>query len=158
MSNVGMSHLVPVWFYIDRPLMCVSIILSLFPKVAGNVPKHDRLHNGYSLQIKETTNINAFPSETITERENHFFWFKINPIISCETNARVNDYPRMLYCNVVTLTRPPESGPNSVIFLNIVRKQHDNECPVAHTKELFVFHCVCLNLVNLPSRKKASTS
>lgn len=45
--------------------MCVSIILSLFPKVAGNVPKHDRLHNGYSLQIKETTNINVIPSETI---------------------------------------------------------------------------------------------
>lgn len=51
------SNLISVRLHIDRPLMCMSIFLSLFPKVAGNVPKHNGLYNGYSLQfIKKQTN------------------------------------------------------------------------------------------------------
>lgn len=49
-----MSDLISVRFHIDRPLVRVSIFLSLFPEVAGNVSKHDRLHNGYSLLFTVT--------------------------------------------------------------------------------------------------------
>lgn len=34
--------------------MCVSILFSLFPKVASDVTEHDGLHNGYSLKVEET--------------------------------------------------------------------------------------------------------
>lgn len=44
-----LSDLISVRLHIDGPLMCVSVLLSLFPEVAGYVSKHDRLHNGYSL-------------------------------------------------------------------------------------------------------------
>lgn len=51
------SNLIPVRLHVDRPLVCVSIFLSLLPKVAGNVTKHYRLHNSHSLRITEKIHV-----------------------------------------------------------------------------------------------------
>lgn len=51
---IWMSDLISVRLHIDRPLVCVSVLLSLFPEVAGYVSKHDRLHNGDSLSFTAT--------------------------------------------------------------------------------------------------------
>lgn len=39
----------------------------------------------------------------------------------------------------VTLIRPPESGPNSVIFLNILRSQNTYAGPEIYPTGLFLF-------------------
>lgn len=133
-----MPHLISVRLHIHRPLVCVPILFSFLSKVAGNIPKHNRLHNSHSLQPTEriqkfknrhdngtsgkyrSTEIESdhaifvkLSQSTLNYSAHCFKWHKITKWFAYTT----------LECGVsyVTLTRPPESGPNSVIFLNILQ-------------------------------------
>lgn len=46
-------YLVPVRLHVHRPLVSVTILLSLLPKIPRDVPVHDRLHDGDALREKE---------------------------------------------------------------------------------------------------------
>lgn len=50
----------------------------------------------------------------------------------------------------VTLIRPPESGPNSVIFLNILRLQHTCSGPEIYPTGLFLFRSSRKNIKQRP--------
>lgn len=60
-STIMSPCLISVWFNIDGPLMSMPIFLSLLPKVASDVPKHDRLHNCNSLHTRDTQYTNGSP-------------------------------------------------------------------------------------------------
>lgn len=51
---------------------------------------------------------------------------------------------------VVTLIRPPESGPNSVIFLNILRFQNTYAGPEIYPTGLFLFRSLSKNIKERP--------
>ena len=121
------SHLVPVGLHVHRPLVRVSVLLPLLPEVAGDVPEHDGFHDRHSLW---NTN-----SSTVTR---------------CgliQVNLKV--VTRGIHISVpITFTLPPESGPNSLIFLNIVQRRDLN--PGDHSRELFWTNSVTPLLIVLP--------
>lgn len=49
-GEAALPYLVPVRLHIHRPLVSVTILLSLLPKIPRDVAVHDRLHDGNALK------------------------------------------------------------------------------------------------------------
>lgn len=66
--NISLHVFIVVWLNVDRPLMCVSIFFSFFPKCSRNVAINNRLYFNDTLREKKlkaklfTTHKNFSPS------------------------------------------------------------------------------------------------
>lgn len=64
-----MRHLVPVRLHVDRPLVSVSVLLSLLPEVPSDISEHDGFHDCHPLSDTRHT-------YTHTHFTNGFQWSK----------------------------------------------------------------------------------
>lgn len=99
-GEASLLYLVPVRLHVHRPLVSVTILFSLLPKIPRDVPVHDRLHDGDALREKEHKRARRVQRCAAAPPPR-------GPSPAGGRRGR-------------TFTLPPESGPNSAILLNIL--------------------------------------